>query len=104
MSVMEKFRATGKYSPSLLGGKTNGDGDEFDTAVNKVLDANGTSVVRYTGWTTMSISSFVLITVRISSPCLLYCLYCYFFKPDLCLASGPSVPDDFKNVLQVRHK
>jgi hypothetical protein len=42
-SILEKARSSGKYPPSLLGAY-NGDEDGFETALLKILDANGTSV------------------------------------------------------------
>lgn len=43
MSILERVRASGKCPPSLLCDDTNGD---FVANATKVVDANGTSVVR----------------------------------------------------------
>lgn len=45
MSILERARASGKYPPSLLQDSSKVD-EEFEKAVMKVLDANGTSVLR----------------------------------------------------------
>jgi hypothetical protein len=42
-SVLEKARSSGKYPPSLLG-EYIGNDDGFETALLKILDANGTFV------------------------------------------------------------
>lgn len=86
MNIIERARASGKYPPSLLKDSSNGD-EEFETAVMKVLDANGTSVLR-------KVSRYHLPGVLQSSP--------IFLASELCLATGPAVPEDFKTVLQVR--
>lgn len=58
MSILERVRASGKCSPSLLCDDTN---DDFVANATKVVDAN-----------------------------------------ELCLSSGPTVPDDFAKLLEVR--
>lgn len=45
MSLLERARASGKYPPSLLRDNSNGD-DDFEAVVKKILDSNGTSVLR----------------------------------------------------------
>ena len=47
MSILEKVRASGDCPPSLIGVDADAD---FETAALKVVDANGTSVVRMTRW------------------------------------------------------
>ncbi len=45
MSILERVRASGDCPPSLIGVDADA---EFETAVLKVIDANGMSVVRVT--------------------------------------------------------
>jgi len=98
MSTLERVRASGKCSPSLLRDDIDSD---FETTATKVVDANGTSVVRLFAFDAMETSGLTL-----------YCMYSFGSNPlaliflltvvELYLSSEPTVPDDFKKLLEVR--
>jgi hypothetical protein len=47
MSLIERARASGRCPPSLLQEETSDGANGFEAAVTQILDANGTSIVRF---------------------------------------------------------
>lgn len=96
MSILERVRGSGKCPPSLLCHDGN---EDFEATAVKVVDANGTSVVRNEDHCAKEniFSPFVVrlvLTLDVS--------FLFAFITELCLSSEPAVPDDFKKLLEVR--
>ena len=88
MALIERARAVGMCPPSLL--KDYGNGEEygkFEAAVNRVLDASGTSVVR------IIFSCRIVVSHRWSR----------FVVPPVgfFISSDPSAAKEFQSLLQV---
>jgi hypothetical protein len=97
MSIIERARASGKYPPSLLQDDSKGD-DEFEGAVMKILDANGTSVRRSNPCCCVLETCATLSKIDSHPSSLTLWL---LDLPELCLTTGPEVAEDFKMLLQV---
>ena len=106
-SVLEKARSSGKYPPSLLG-EYNGNDDGFETALLKILDANGTLRPCKKGSGSPSVKEnetiilFVVVCYHQVSLSNKQCFVFLTLLAELYLASGTTVPDDFKEVMKVR--
>jgi hypothetical protein len=103
MSIIERARAK-NVPPSLLQENSAGRDVGFEAAVNKVMDATGTCV-RPSAYRCLLLRIFVLLcalAARQTSHTAVPFYSHWIVVAELCLATGPSVADDFKALLQVR--
>jgi hypothetical protein len=96
MSLIERARASGRCPPSLLQEESSDGANGFEAAVTQILDANGTSIVRFMCCNN-SLRTYFLMLIA---------LFSFYFTPlkDLSLSSDQSLVDDFKSLLQVRFR